>query len=259
LPPEDRAKVDAYSIKRFAPVLARVGFAPKKGEDPATGRLRVAVLGLLAKAQDPKVVKELTRLGRAYAGTDAFRPEVVAPDLAGLALGVAVEHGDGAFMDLLLARLAKTEDSELRERILNALGEAKDAKGSARALAVTLDPALRKQEGMIELFAQAGDPRTREASWAFLKEHYDTIVAKIPKTYAAYLPFAASAFCDAAHADDAQAFFGPRADKVDGMGKPVRQVTEGVRLCAAQAAAQRESAQAFFSGKPAKVKQAPAR
>jgi alanyl aminopeptidase len=228
--------------------LKRLGFSARKGESPSDRRLRSGALALLARSGHPEVVRELVRLGLAYAGLSdgRFHPEAVDPDLAGLVLGVAVEHGDRALFDALRGRLASTDDASLRRRILGALGQARDAERSALALALSLDPELRRQEGMTTLFVQSMDHRTRAAAWRFLQDHFDAVVAKVPETYAASLPYLAS-FCEPEGAAEAGAFFEPRAGAINGLTKVLRQVREGIGLCAAQVAAQRESAQRFFA------------
>lgn len=247
--PSRRAAVDAYTLRLFAPTMKRLGFAPRPGENASSRRLRVSVVGLLAEAQDPWVLKEASRLGRAYAGLGdgRFHPEAVDPDLAPVALGVAVETGDDALFDALLQRLATTDDVALRGQLLSALGQARDPRRSARALALSLDPALRVQEGLTTVFVQSMDHRTRDAAWRFLKENFDALALKVPPTYAAHLPYAASGFCDLAHADEARAFFSARAEKHNGMERNVRQVDEMIRLCVTAAEAQRASAERFFS------------
>ncbi len=247
--PTRSAAVDAYAVQLFGPAMKRLGFAARPSDGASARRLRVEVMGLLAQAGDPLVVKEATRLGRAYAGLGdgRFHPELVDPDLAELVLSVAVEQGDGQIFDALLARLGVTDDAELRGRILSALGHARDPRRSARALALTLDPQLRKQEGLTEIFHQSADRRTRDATWAFVKEHFYDVLLKVPETHAAFLPYAAAGYCDSTHAEDAETFFGPHAPQHNGMSKNLRQVGEMIRLCAVEAAAQRASAEQFFA------------
>jgi alanyl aminopeptidase len=257
LPDSERARVDAYAVKLFTPAFERLGFSAKKNESTSARRLRIEVIELLAKSNSAAVVKQAVKRGRAYAGLadGKFHPEAVDPDLAGLVLGIALEHGDKAFFDAMLARLNTLDDGSLRERVLSALGQARDPERSARALALSLDPKLRKQEGLIEVFEQSYDHRTRDASWRFVQENFDTLVQKIPDTRAAFIPYVTNAFCDLGHAEEAKAFFGPRAEKNNGMPKNLRQVVEYIRLCAAQADAQRASAEKFFAG-PARAKKA---
>jgi cytosol alanyl aminopeptidase len=249
VPVEERPRVNAYAVKLFSPVLKRVGFSASKGESTATRRLRRQVIRLLADSRDSGVLKEAVKRGLAYAGLadGKFHPEAVDPDLAGLVLEIAVEEGDQKIFDALVERLTHTDDTETRERILGALGNARDAARSGRALALSLDPQLRKDEGMTEVFTQSGDYRTREAAWAWLQANFDALVPKVPEAYAAFIPFVPASFCDAKHANDAMAFFSPRAERYPGMPKNLRQSVEYIRLCTAQAAAQRESARKFFA------------
>ncbi|HEX4385234.1 MAG TPA: ERAP1-like C-terminal domain-containing protein [Myxococcales bacterium] len=240
LPAEDAPRLNAYASQLFAPVLARLGYSAKAGESTSTRRLRAAVLELLAWAEDPEVVRNLTRLGRAYA--ESFKPEAVDPDLARLALSTAVEHGDDAFFDGLQQRLAAVTDGELRVRIIAALAS------SPRGLALSLDPRLRQQETSVPLFIQGADSRTRDAVWAFTRAHYDELVARLPELGGVtFLPQAMEGYCDAAKAAEVEAFFGPRAAKHPGMEQTLRQTVESIRLCAAQSAAQSPSARSFFA------------
>jgi len=246
---DERPRVNAYAVKLFAPVLGRVGFSGAKGESASTRRLRGQVIRLLAQSRDPAVLREAVKRGLAYAGLadGKFHPEAVDPDLAGLVLGIAVEEGDQKIFDALAERLARTDDAETRGRILRALGQARDAERSARALALSLDPLLRKDEGLIEVFSQAADYRTRDTAWTWLRAHFDTLAPKLPEGYPASTPYVATSFCDTRHADEAMAFFSPRAEKHDGLPKNLREAVELVHLCAAQVAAQRESAHKFFA------------
>jgi alanyl aminopeptidase len=256
LPADEAARVDAYASQLFTPALKRLGYAAKKGEPTASRRFRGAVLNLLAWAQDPAVVKELTRLGLAYAGLadGAFHPEAVDPDVAGIALAVAVEHGDARIFDALATRLEKLDDADLRGRVLIALSAVKDPARSAKVLALSASPTLRKQESVLPVFVQSEDPRTRDAAWAFTKANYKVIAANMPEVQIGFVPMLAAGYCDGAHADELTTFFDPIAPKQAGMAKVVRQVAESVRLCDAQAQAQRESARAFFKTRMAKAR-----
>jgi hypothetical protein len=195
------------------------------------------------------VVSEAVKRGRAYAGIadGHFHPEVIDPDLTGWVLAVAVEHGDAAFFDALIERLSKTDNTNLRGRILTALGHARDETRSARALALSLDPRLHQDERMTELFEQAMDHRTRETAWRWLQDNFDALLAQLPEPYAVYLPDIGQAFCDAPHAQAIDAFFTPRADKAHGLSKTTRETLESIHLCTAQADAQRDSARQFLA------------
>jgi alanyl aminopeptidase len=249
VPLSERARVDAYAVKLFTPAYKRLGFAAVKGESTSDRRLRGQTISLLTSAKDPAALREAVKRGRAYAGlTDGkFHTEAVDPDLAGLVLGVAMEQGDQAIFDAMLDRLAHTDDAELRGRILAALGSVHDRARSDRALALSLDPKLRTDEGATEVFLLSGDYRTRDAAWRWLQDNFEALLLKIPENYAAFAPYVAGSYCDAKHAEEARAFFEPRAEKYNGMPKNLRQVLEYIHLYTAQAEAQRASARAFFA------------
>jgi cytosol alanyl aminopeptidase len=247
-----RPKVEAYGRKLYAPVMAKLGWRPKsqKDETPERRELRQSVLAFLSfVAMDPAVRKEAARLGRAYAGIDGdgkLHPEVVEPELAGIALSVAVEEGGAPVFDAVLGRLGTTEDDLVRGRILGALGSARDPKLAERARQLTIDGKLRVSESMAPLFAQMGQPEVREATFRWMKEHVDALITKLPSARAASLPYLAMSFCDEAHAADVESFFGGRIEKLEGGPRNLSSAVEGIRLCAARRAKQEESVRAFF-------------
>lgn len=254
VPTADVPKVDAYTRVLYAPVQKRLGFRGKKGEASADRELRRRLLRVLGRADEPKVVAELTRQARAYVGLSdqKLHPEAVDPDLAGTALAVAIEHGDAALFDAVEALLKTIDDSELRERLVGALSSARDEAHSTRALGLILSGVLRKQETTTVLFEQGGDRRTRERAWTFLKANADAVLARTPPFIAAYLPYLTADFCDQARDAEAQAFFEPRTAATPGLELRLRQSQESSRVCRAVAAAQRESAAAFFEARSPK-------
>ncbi len=247
-PPEQRPLVDAYLRKLYRGAYQRLGWTPAVREKPDQRRFRAQVIDLLAYARDPEVRREAQKRGLAYAGLadGKFHPEAVDADLAETALGVAVEDGGEEIFGALEARLGKLDDAEVRGRILNALGSARDPKRTARALSLSLDPRLRTNERLTPLWKEASDYRTVAQTWLFVQEHFDAMVPRLSETQAAafvYLP----AFCETARIAEMEAFFGPRAEKVPGMPLNLAQALEQQRICVAQAQAQRESARKFFA------------
>jgi alanyl aminopeptidase len=249
-----QAKVEAYARSLYgARARAFSWDKPKSDADPEGAVLRQRILGFLANiGQDPAVRKEAAKRGRAYLGVGGdgkLHPEAVDPDLTSLSLAVAVEDGDAALFDLVLDRLAATEDDVLRGRLLGALGAARTPALAARARELALDPRLRVGETLSTLWPQLSDHRTRDAAWAWAKDHLDALIAKISPTRAAYLPYLAGSYCDEAHAKDVEDVFGPRREKLNGVPRNLAGATENIRLCAAKQAAQGPHMSAFFGGK----------
>ncbi|MBS2025815.1 MAG: ERAP1-like C-terminal domain-containing protein [Deltaproteobacteria bacterium] len=250
LPEGDQQRADAYASKLFGPVMKRLGYKAHKGESTSDRRLRARVLGLLIDAGDKQVLAQAVKLGNAYAnlGKSDFDQAAVDPDLAELVLRAAVEKGGAEIVDALFARLEKTEDADARSRILTGLTGVRDAPRVKRVLELTLSGKLRKQETIVPMLGFAGDRRTRDAAWSYLREHLDAVAANSPETYVPYCPsLVVAAYCDDAHARELTAAFEPVEGKYNGLAKTVRQARESIQLCVAQASAQRESALAFFS------------
>ena len=149
--------------------------------------------------------------------------------------------------EALAKRLATLDDADLRGRVLGALVNVTDPERVSRALALTFDPRLRKQEVLSPIYAMSSELKTRDAAWKYLTEHFEQAVAASPESHASYLPWVVAGFCDAERAKEQEAFLEPRAPKYPGMGQNVRQALEAERLCAAMVAAQRQSARAFFA------------
>jgi alanyl aminopeptidase len=201
---------------------------------------------LVVGARDPETTRVLAALGRAYAGGDGrLHPEAVTPELAPVALAAAVMEGDAAFGEGLEARLATLEDGELRGRLLDALGAARNPAGAARALGLAGDPRLRPQERARTLFLQAGWPETRDLAWRTVETRWDALAAALLPRDAARLPDVAAPLCDASRLPALRRFLDARAPRVPGASRHAAEALERVELCAALRAAQGASAAAW--------------
>ncbi len=247
---ELRPKVEAWARKLYAKTGASLGWTTSKTESPERTILRQSVLTFLAfTARDPAVRKEAGARGRAFIGfgkDQKLHPEAVDSELAGLALAVAAEEGDAQFFDALLAQLERSDDPVVRYRLLGALGAVTSQELRPRARALTLDPRLRLNEVLIPLSVQLQMVETREAAWAYLRESFDAIVARLSHARAGGLPYHVR-FCDEAHATEAEAFFTPRIAALDGGPRNLANAIESMRLCSARRKAHEADMRAYFA------------
>jgi alanyl aminopeptidase len=246
----------AYAMRLYRNQLRRLGWGPRRGmqEDSEQRLLRAAILSFLAhSARDPGVRREAQRRGRAWVGLGArerpgeIHPEAVPSDLVELSVVVAAQEGGAPFFATLDRLLGVTQDAMLRERLLAGMSRVDDEDLRPRALALALDPRLRVNEIFRPLSGQSRDPEGREAAWAWLQANYDALAARLGPAYAGYLPFAVAGFCTRARIPEIRAFFGPRVAATQGGARNLESAIESIELCAARAAAQRESALSFFS------------
>ena len=239
----------AYANKLFLPVRTRLGFREQTGETGDAKLLRADVLAYLADVgKDAATRTKLDKWGHDYLGgsSGVIKPDAVPKDIADLAVRIALEQGDQALWDSVYQLFVKSEDSVVRGRLLRALGAVRDAR-SEKALALTLDPALRVNEVMLPLRAQFDDRRTRAAALTYLEQNFDKVAARLPPSAAAAIAWFAASFCDFDNAARAETFFTPRITPLPGGPRILASVLERVKLCAATVDAQRASFQQFFA------------
>ncbi len=248
-----QASAEAYGRKLFHAEGQKLGWTPAKNEDGDRTELRASVLSFLAfTAKDPEVRAEARKRGLAFLGhgkDGALHPDAIDANLAGIALSVAGEEGDRALWDAVHARLAKTDDAELRGRLLAALVAPTSPELVPLVRELVFDPALRATEVTNPLWAQLGDPALRESTWKWVKDNFDRLLATVPKHHGqTQLISMGGEFCDEAHAKDVEAFFdAARIARIDGGPRVLAGTLEDVRLCAAKRARQEPSARELFA------------
>ena len=243
-------ELQRYAIGLYRPLAERLGWEAVPGEPLPKAALRSAVLELLAlEAEDPATRGEARDRGRKYLSGGALHPEAVAPDLATLALKVALQEDTGPLFAEALKVVLTLEDSGLRHRLLEALGSVRDPKRLEQALGFSLDPRLHKNERFSSLWPAFDEPRTREQAWIWLKANVDKLAPLIPTGQVAGMPWLVSGFCDEERRAEIAAFFKPRLPTSPGMERNLAQAEERIHLCAARRQAGAPSVQASFRTK----------
>jgi len=145
------------------------------------------------------------------------------------------------------AEAKRVTDRAQRARILSALGRFTDPKLVAQALALVLTDEfdLREASGLSR--GAMGDPRTRLVAYAFVKEHFDEISAKLPPAYRAYMAYFATQLCDDKYKAELETFLKPRIEKLDGGPLALSHAMEELSLCAAARKAQAPAVEAFLA------------
>jgi alanyl aminopeptidase len=242
--------VERFGSALYAPRLRRLGWQAKPGESGEGALLRKSLVGFLAlEAREPAVRQEAERRGRRYAGLDGAPPDAtaLAPELVATALAVVVQEGDAADFTALLARLRESEDGVARRDILRALASTRDPELTARARALALDPALRPSEVWTPLYRQSEEPATREATWRFVEDNFDALVAHAGSDRSGWMPWLAAGFCDETRGDEVAAFLRPRIGALEGGPRNLASSLEAIRLCAALVARQGPATAQYFA------------
>jgi alanyl aminopeptidase len=248
--PEVRPQLEAYARQLYGPVLKKLGWEAKPGESARVRSFRSSLIGFLSwTAKDKDVRTRAAALAQHYLGTDGkLHPEAIDPNLILQSLGAAALDGDAKLFDTLLDRLDKAQSSDVRSRLILALGSFQEPALAARARGLTLDARLHKDERLFILGTQLENPETHADAFAYVQAHFAEISSALPSTHTNYMVEAASG-CSP---EEAKTLEGLRsAVQAQGGTYSLDKSIEATRLCAALVAAQRPKADAFFRKSPA--------
>jgi len=173
--------------------------------------------------------------------------KATSPELASAALYLAAIASDAPLHDKLHAAAKAEPDRVERQRILEAMGAVRAPELVQRNFAIFLSDEFNAREAVALLTGAESDPRGQEALFAFVQENFDAIAAKLPRDFAAVLPYTASHFCDDEHATAVGRFFRPKVADHPGMQRALAQTMEGIRQCAIFKAKQAPGLAAFLT------------
>jgi alanyl aminopeptidase len=239
-----RPAYERFIRKLYQARARELGWQSKQGEGPDAKQLRPELLGLVAgDGKDPELIAEATRL--AWKWFDDHK--AVEPELVGTVLHVAARYGDRKLFDRIHADAKKATDRVERGRLLDALGAFTDPRLVDQALGLILTDEFDLRESAGVLQGAMSDPRSRMTTYAFQKQHFDEISAKLPPLYRPYMAYFAVALCDDALATEVKTFLEPKLAKVDGGPHALTQALEQMALCSAARKAQTPGVEAFLT------------
>jgi len=148
-----RARLDAYAVKRLAPVMAQIGWTAQAGEPTSHANLRAQLIGTLSHLGDQATIDEARRRYAAM-GTD---PSAVPGALRKTIMAVVAEHTDAAGWEAL-RRAAQAEKSPMiKDAMYSLLASSDDRALAERALALALtdEPGATNGAAMIAVVSRS--------------------------------------------------------------------------------------------------------
>ncbi|HSP78691.1 MAG TPA: M1 family metallopeptidase, partial [Myxococcaceae bacterium] len=238
LPHRARFLRDTYGARARA-----LGFSPRPDEDEDTRLLRPVLLRLAGQeGGDPKLVAQARKLSEKWLEDRA----ALAPELVETTLGIAAAHGDAALHAKLLAALKTEQVRKVRRQLVDALGSFREPALVRAHLDMLLAPETDLREMGWLLHRAAWAVPTREVAYAFLREHYDALAARLPEERVASLVWVGGSFCDPVQRQELAAFFSERTSRAPGGPRALAQMLEAVDLCIALKATQGSSLESFL-------------
>ncbi|MFI5268791.1 MAG: ERAP1-like C-terminal domain-containing protein, partial [Chloroflexota bacterium] len=187
------AAFKAYARKVTAPVLARLGWDAKPGEDGNITLLRSDVLGAMGEFDDPDVIAEAHKRFAAYVKDQSS----LSADLRRTVLGIVADHADPATWEEIHG-LAKAAATNLEKRQLYVmLADAHDPALAMRALDLSLTDEVPATTRPAMLSASSGyHPDMALDYYIAHQDAYNTVLE--PASRARYAPRLAARGRDAA-------------------------------------------------------------
>jgi aminopeptidase N len=168
---------DAYRVRLLSPLLARVGWDAKPGEDPQTADLRSGLIYSLGVSGDRDVIAEAQARFTKFVAD----PASLAPALREPVLTIAGSYADEATWEQLHALFVKSTSPVEGRQLAQAMWSARDPQLAAKnlAMATQLPPQLGGEMGYIDVVYVALGGRHPDVAWSYFKAHSDELAAKI--------------------------------------------------------------------------------
>jgi aminopeptidase N len=241
-----QAQFQRWIRDRFGPILTQIGLsADPRDADHVQGRRATLMTLVGVTGGDVNVQRRARELAAQYLTS----PTSVGTSMASAVLQVAAFGGDRALYDHYVAKLP-TLGSQPEEyyRYFNALGWFADPALVQETLRLSLSPTVRSQDTSTLLRGMLRLPWTREATWAFVKDQWPALIAKLGVFQG--IPGIVSGLqnlCSAADAADVRAFFAK--NPVDAVDRGVKQATEAIETCASVDARQSASLASWLTAR----------
>ena len=161
---------------------------------------------------------------------------------------MAARHGDAALYEKLHQAARAKKDQTERARMFRAMGALRQPEAVKAALGMLLTEEFDARETVFPiLMGTLETPEVRPLSYAFVKERFEPLVARLPRDFGAGLPMVGSSLCDEEHQAEVASFFGERAHRFTGGPRRLAQALEGMKLCSTFRKAQAPAVEAFLS------------
>jgi alanyl aminopeptidase len=172
--------------------------------------------------------------------------KAVHPTMVDTVLAVAARNGDAKLYDRIYADAKKSTDREERTRLLAALGGFRDPALVDRSMKlVTTDEfEIRESAGLMQ--GGFANRQTRDQAYKFVVDNYDAIANKLPEMYRPYMAMTLVALCDDDKKAEAEKFFRPKIEPLEGGPRMLKQALEQLSLCSAAKKAQTPGVVAFL-------------
>ncbi len=201
----DRAEFQAWLRTQFSPVLQQLGYNGRPNDTPEKKQKRAYLFeGLGILANDPEVIQQARTMVQQYMKD----PNSVDPTLAGAVVAVAARHGDAELYQQYQAQMKKASSPQEFYRYFYSLAEFQQPELTKQTLDSVLTTQVRGQDLYI-LMNMLANPASQDASWEFMRTHFDQLHAKTGGGLGGVgiFLYGAQMFCSSEKAGEVKQFF----------------------------------------------------
>jgi puromycin-sensitive aminopeptidase len=210
----------ALARELLGPAYARLGTAPRAGEEPQDAQLRGQLMSMLGELGD-EPTRQLAKQLFAQWRQDKSS---VDSNLLGAVVTTLAANGEPALYEQFLSLRAAAATPQEEQRFLLALTRFRQPELAARTLSACLDGSVRTQDAMLVLPEMLRNPAVCRQAWQFVKDNWSLMESKYPMQAMGRIASAVTALVAADLLADVRDFFARHY--VKGGEKSTRQAIE---------------------------------
>lgn len=201
----DRAQFQSWLRAQFSPVLQELGYNGKPSDTPEQKQKRAYLFeGLGNMANDPEVIQQARAMVQEY----IKNPESVDGTMLRPVLAVAARHGDAGLYNQYKAQMEKANSPEQYYSYFYSLPEFPQPELTKQTLDSLLTDQVRGQD-LYVLLPMLANPISQDATWSFMRTHFDQLQAKTGGGLGGVgiFLYGAQVFCSADKSTEVKQFF----------------------------------------------------
>ena len=233
-------QMHAWARKTFRPLYDKVK-TPSAKDTADRLQLRATLFATLVGAKDPEAIAEAKQLAEKFLAD----PASMDPTLGQTTVALAARNGDAAYYEQLKSVAETSKDPQVSTGALYLLAQFQDPTLARQTLDYAVSGKVRNQDAFILLLIEMQIPETRDAAWDFIQNNWDKVQAQLTTASGGAIVGSVGAFCDAAHRDQAVAFFD--AHKVPSASRALPRAVNMINDCIDLKAAQNANLQEWLA------------
>jgi puromycin-sensitive aminopeptidase len=173
----DRPALAARAREMLAPIVARMGYDPRPGEDELQRQMRGMLIGALGTlGNEPGVQARARELYHRYEDS----PGSVDRDLVPPLISIVAYSGDDARYKEFKQKYKSAKIPQEEQRYLYSLASFRKLPLLRETLDMTVNGEVRTQNAPYLLQSLMMNTTSRDDAWDFMKRNWDTLVTKFP-------------------------------------------------------------------------------